>query len=327
MQSTIQSIKNTDLKVSSIAYGTGSLGLNMTQKDANILLDTYFELGGNQIDTAKIYSDWVSGEPARSEKTIGRWLKEKGGRNKIVIGTKGAHPFIDSMSVPRFTNAEISGDLDESLANLNTDYIDLYWLHRDNEARTVEEILELLESFVKQGKIRYYGCSNWKTARMQEARQIALDKGYKGFVANQTEWSCAKINNAPDADTTMTKMDNEMLTFHKNSGWAAYAYTSQAQGLYQKVQKMSFEKMDEGLQKKYLNDANKEIYHVMKEYQQLENMSVESFILSYFHSQDTITRAIPIFGTIDKKHLEQIMKCEVVHFTEEQMNQLNHLVF
>lgn len=103
-----------------------NFGTVMDSKASKHQLDIFFELGGNFIDTAHVYGDWVPGPKGRSEKIIGEWLKETGHRHDVIISTKGAHPVLSDMS-SRINPVEIKKDINESLEYLNTDYIDLYF--------------------------------------------------------------------------------------------------------------------------------------------------------------------------------------------------------
>ena len=91
----------------------------------------------------------------------------------MIIATKGAHPLLSSMNVPRCTPEEIVHDIEQSLGHLQCDVIDLYWLHRDDPTRPTGEIIETLAGQVKAGKIRYYGCSNWRVERIAAANAYA----------------------------------------------------------------------------------------------------------------------------------------------------------
>ena len=125
-------LTNTQISVSPLCIGTVSYGTSIDSKDAKSQLDRFVELGGNFIDTAHVYGDWVPGPRGKSERIIGEWLNETGLCHDIIISTKGAHHDISNPSISRVTPEDIEKDLDESLEFLNTDYIDLYFLHRDN---------------------------------------------------------------------------------------------------------------------------------------------------------------------------------------------------
>src|SRR2546426_539997 len=125
-------LPSTDFSVSAVCLGGMTFGHPLDEKATFTLLDRFVDHGGNFIDTARIYSDWVPGEKRRSERVLGDWLTARGNRSHVVISTKGAHPFIESLTVPRTSAAEIRDDLEGSLKRLRTDVIDLYWLHRDD---------------------------------------------------------------------------------------------------------------------------------------------------------------------------------------------------
>ena len=166
-------IPNTDLKVSALCLGAGGLGTRVSPKDSLRLLDEFVQQGGNFLDTAHIYAAWVPGGEGVSERVIGHWLRTRRIREDIIVGTKGGHPHLYSMDVPRLSPAEIAQDLQESLERLHVDTIDLYWLHRDDPNRPVAELIETLTEAVRQNKIRYFGFSNWTVGRMRAALDYA----------------------------------------------------------------------------------------------------------------------------------------------------------
>ena len=190
-------IAKTDLLASPLALGTDYFGTTVSRDVCMELMDHYLEAGGNVIDTAEAYACWIPGGEHQSEKVIGEWLRERGVRDQIVLSTKGAHPKLESMDVPRLSKAELQADLDSSLQRLGVECIDLYWLHRDSPGYPVEEILQSLEGFRKAGKIKHAGFSNWRQSRAEEARLAAERLGVEGFVASQNMWSLARARCLP----------------------------------------------------------------------------------------------------------------------------------
>ena len=219
------------LRVSPVGLGAAFFGTNLSEADSLAQLDRYAEVG-NLIDTARVYGDWEPGARGRSESIIGRWLASRGNRDRVVISTKGAHPRLERMDVPRVSPEDIRSDLELSLRALGTDYIDLYFLHRDDPARPVGEILECLEALRRAGSLRWYGCSNWRLSRIIEAREYALAHGLSGFVCNQLMWSLAVPDPRRIADKTLVGMDAETYAFHRQTGMAAMAYMSIAGGYF-----------------------------------------------------------------------------------------------
>src|SRR5947209_8447254 len=182
-------IPNTSLSPSTICLGTALFGTDVDEVTAFELLDTFFEHGGTFLDTAHAYGEWVPGGIGQSERTLGKWLKERGLRQQVLVATKGAQPYEATPHLPRLSHDDIVSDLDDSLRCLQIDTIDLYWLHRDDPTRPVADILATLNEQVAQGKIRYFGCSNWRLPRIQEAMQYAAQQQSTGFVGNQLMWS------------------------------------------------------------------------------------------------------------------------------------------
>lgn len=194
------------------------------------LMDRFLVRGGNFLDTARVYSDWVPGERSRSEKLIGQWLRSRKNRSRIVLATKGAHPELQTMHIPRLSREDITYDVEQSLRHLQTDYIDLYWLHRDDPQRPVEDIIDTMNALVQKGKIRYFGCSNWRSKRVEAAQQYSVSKGLQGFAASQTKWSLASYSEG--SDPTLVTLDKNELAYHERTGMPSIPYNSQASGFF-----------------------------------------------------------------------------------------------
>lgn len=302
------SIQNTTLKVSALCLGTGGYGTAQDVDKSFSLMDRFCERGGNFLDTANIYGKWVPDGKNHSEITIGKWLKARGGRDKLVIGTKGAHPQLATMDVQRLSRDEILTDLEESLCSLQTDYIDLYWLHRDDPQRPVGDILETLNSQVKAGKIRYFGCSNWTAARIKEAEAWAAQEGVPGFVANQMMWSFAVPNTRELEPNHLTAMDRETFTLHQKSGMAAIPYSSQANGLFSKALREGFWELPESemLKRNYYNNETLNRLERVRKLSKERGGSGNRVALAYLLNQPFTT--IPIIGPGSLEHLEESLQ-------------------
>ncbi len=227
-----KTITGTDLAASVISLGTADLGAAVPEKDSEELLNLYTDRGGNFLDTAEVYANWLPIEPSSSERFLGKWMKSRGNRNDLIVATKGGHPLLKTMTIPRINPADITADLEGSLRRLGVDHIDLYYLHRDDPNVPVETIVETLERFAREGKIRYYGCSNWTIARVEQANEYARGKGYAGFVAVQNLWNLAEVNPGSIQDPTQVVTDREFVEWHRRTGTAAIPYSSQANGFF-----------------------------------------------------------------------------------------------
>jgi aryl-alcohol dehydrogenase-like predicted oxidoreductase len=307
------------LKVSSISLGSALFGKTISKKEAFELMDIFQEQGGNFIDTAHIYSDWLPGDKSISEKTIGQWLKEKNNRNKLVIGTKGAHPDFSNMYVSRLSKAAVASDLEGSLRALQTDYIDLYWLHRDDEKRPVAEILEYLNEFVKAGKILSFGCSNWKAGRIAEALEYAEKNGMKAFVGNQNMWSYAEPNLDNFPDKTLVAMNEETRKLHLTTGLAAIPFSSQANGFFSKLEENN---MSEQVGKLYYNEENAARFERAKKVSKNLGINISDVVLGYLISQPFVT--IPVVGCRTKLQLEDSLKASDLNFDKATLQYLEN---
>ena len=311
-----RTIADTDLSVSSICMGSTGIGSTIDRDSSFRLLDLFTEQGGTFIDTAAVYANWLPGERNVSEKTIGRWLKQSSHRKQMVIATKGAHPDLESMHVPRMSRSEIESDLDESLRNLGVDVIDLYYLHRDDRSQPVETILSILVDQVKAGKIRHFGCSNWQADRIRTAQEVAADQNMEGFVADQVRWSLAVTDPSKVADRTTVTMDQDLFYLHQESSMAAVAYSSQAGGLFQK--------MANG---QTINDDSYPVADNQNRLSRIQTLAeqtgftVSQIVLGYLQSQPFVT--IPIIGSRTPHQLMDSLTAAYVQLTPEQMAFLN----
>lgn len=255
-----KAIPGTDLSASVICLGTSHIGSPLGEQESSDLLAAYLDRGGNFLDTAEVYANWLPIEPSSSERYLGQWMKAQGNRSRIVLATKGGHPRLDQPEASRINAEAIHFDLEGSLRRLQTDYIDLYYLHRDDPAIPVEVLIETLESHVRIGNIRYYGCSNWTLARIKEANQYAASQGYTGFVAVQNLWNLGQVNEGSITDPTMVITDQEMVQWHEQTQLAAIPYSSQANGYFSgKYRDAEAVKLAEGsgAVRIYHNDTNR----------------------------------------------------------------------
>jgi aryl-alcohol dehydrogenase-like predicted oxidoreductase len=309
-------IPGTDLVTSNICLGTGSMGSGLSREESFRLLDAFYAQGGNFLDSAKVYADWLPIERSISERTIGAWMRARNNRGEIVVGTKGAHPDLSTMHIQRLSPEEIISDLDASLAHLDSDYIDFYWLHRDDPQRPVSEILDTLNRQVQAGKIRYFGCSNWRVARIKEAQNYAQIHHLMGFSGNQMFWSLAKVDMDAVPDKTLVAMDAETWEYHRETDLAAIPYSSQAGGLFNKMANGSLVNMNPGIKSMYPQKENETRLSRINQIMQESNLTITQVVLGYLVSQPFPT--IPIVGCHTQAQLDDSISASNVILTETQ---------
>jgi aryl-alcohol dehydrogenase-like predicted oxidoreductase len=300
-----KTLPGTDLDVSAICLGTAELGTVVDEPRAFRLLDVFLNHGGTFLDTASVYADWIPGERSMSEKTLGRWMKLRRNRQRVVVATKGAHPDLSSMDVSRLSPAEIVADLEASLRHLQVDVIDLYYLHRDDPVRPVGEILETLRDQVVAGKLRYFACSNWSAPRIQAAMDYAAAYGFQGFVADQMLWNLAVIDEGAIADKTTVMMNKPLRQLHVTSGMAAIPYSSQAGGLFQKMAAGRLDAMNPGVNRMYPLAENRQRFNRIQHLAAETGLSVTQLALGYLLSQPFVT--VPVVGCKTMPHLHDTM--------------------
>ncbi|MHB1357862.1 MAG: aldo/keto reductase [Anaerolineae bacterium] len=248
------------LSPSLVCLGGGPLGSAIPRESAFELLDAFAAAGGNWVDTAHVYAAWLPDGGGLSERTIGAWIKSRGVRQSFMVGTKGAHPLLSTMEISRLRPADITQDLNESLERLQSDYIDMYWLHRDDPSIPVGEILGILHEHLAAGRIRALGASNWTVARLQEASEYAARHHVVSFCASQIGWSLAQPNPVKSVYAGTLNMDISTMAYHLDSKLPVVAYSSQAGGFfggkYSRASANDPVMAKSGIARNYFNDIN-----------------------------------------------------------------------
>ncbi len=249
---------NTTIDYSKLMYGTSYLGYD-DPAFAYEQLDRYVALGGRTIDTARVYSLFQPGDTRPAERAIGEWLQKTGLRDQLQISTKGGHPDILNMSVSRLSKKDLTEDLTTSLTELKTDVVDIYWVHRDDEALAVGPIMETLHSFVKQGLVRQLGASNWTAKRIKEANDYANAQGLTPFAATQLQWSYAVATPTDMGDETLVCMNPEEHQAYQQMGLPVFAYEAQAKGFFSKLATLPEAELPPKVLARFLNERNRHI--------------------------------------------------------------------
>ncbi len=176
------------LEVAPLALGGNVFGWTADEAMSFKLLDAFVAHGFNLIDTANNYSRWVPGhQGGESEIIIGKWLKQRGARDKVIIATKvGMEMGPDQKGLAK---AYVLREVEESLKRLQTDYIDLYQSHTDDATTPLEETLETYGQLVKQGKVRAIGASNYGAARLAQALEVSARHGYPSYQSLQPHYN------------------------------------------------------------------------------------------------------------------------------------------
>ncbi|SCY95062.1 aldo/keto reductase [Microvirga guangxiensis] len=176
-----------NLQVPPLCIGGNVFGWTADESTSFALLDAFFDAGLTFIDTADVYSKWVPGHTGgESETIIGKWMKARGNRDRLVIATKVGQemPYGKGLSKPHIRMA-----VEESLKRLQTDYIDLYQSHIDDAGAPLEETLHAYAELIQAGKVRFIGASNYNAERLSEALDISARNGLPRYESLQPEYN------------------------------------------------------------------------------------------------------------------------------------------
>lgn len=305
-----------DKKLSRLVIGT--LGKTVEQVEEHCkFLDEAFELGYTTIDTAAAYG---------SEPTIGEWMKRRNNREDVLIITKCAHP---SRERTRVTPYDIEADLEDSLVNLKTDYIDLFLLHRDDESKPVSMIVDLLNRFCKEGKIRAFGGSNWTAKRIEEANAYAASKGLKGFVATSPNYSLAEQIAEPWAPGCITisgAKEAEQRKYYAKTKMPVLAYSSLARGLFSgRMSREQFlnrpEEINEPCRIGYCCDANFTRLERAEELAKKYQVTVPQIALAFILNSDL--NVYPIVGAMNRIEMQDNIDALKIKLSKEEWEYLD----
>jgi len=184
---------NSGLKVSPLCLGTMQFGWTADEAASFAVLDAFFEAGGNFIDTADAYSGWIEGNSGgESETIIGKWLKSRGNRYRMVVATKFNGRLWEGPNGDGLSRGHVMKAVEDSLRRLQTDYIDLYQTHWPHLDTPQEETLRALDDLVKAGKVRYLGCSNEPAWRLTKAMWISDKYNLNRFISSQPPYSLVR---------------------------------------------------------------------------------------------------------------------------------------
>jgi len=184
----LRSFGRSGLQVSPLCFGGNVFGWTADEATSSALLDRFVEAGGNFIDSANVYSRWVPGhQGGESESVIGRWLKQRGGRDRVVIATKVG---LDMPGLGAgLTPAQIERSVEDSLRRLQTDHIDLYYAHSDDANTPLRDTLEVFDRLVKSGKVRAIAASNYSAQRLEEALAVSEREGFARYEGLQPRYN------------------------------------------------------------------------------------------------------------------------------------------
>lgn len=303
----------TALEVPSIIFGGNVFGWTIDEKESFRILDKLFEKGFNMIDTADSYSHWAKGNSGgESEAIIGKWMKERGNRDKMVIATKvGSNPGKDGRDISKEYILQAAED---SLRRLQTNYIDLYFTHWDDDKTPVEETLEAYQKLIDEGKIRYIGSSNISNERLKASLEASEKNDLPKYEVSQPEYSLMERG----------KFEGELHDICLRNNMGVTSYFSLASGFL--TGKYSSEEDIEGRDREkflqeYFNEKGQEVLRALKVVAAHHNISQAAVALRWVMQRPGITA--PIASATRPEHLNSFEEAININLTPEEMEKLN----
>ena len=302
-------IPQTDLVVHPLCLGSNIFGSNADEAQSHAVMDAYSSHAGNFIDTADMYNQWVEGHVGgESETVIGSWMKKRNNRQSIVIATK-----VSKMDTrPGLSAKNIFAACEESLNRLQTDYIDLYYSHSDDETVSLEETLGAYAQLIAQGKVRYIAASNFTPARLRESIKFSEDNNIPAYVATQD------LYNLVDRKT----YEGEMSQAVADLGISNIPFYGIARGFLSGKYRPGVTEVDSKRAagaREYATDKNYAVLTVMDEVAKNHNVSLSAVALAWLRAQSSVS--VPIASARTVEQVEEIV--QVVELSVEEVEKLN----
>ena len=304
-------IGNTDLEVSRINFGGNVFGWTLDEKQSFEILDAFTDAGFNFIDTADTYSWWVNGVGGQSETIIGKWMKERGNRDQIVLATKVGS---ETKEHPNdISKKHILKSVDESLQRLQTDYIDLYYTHFDDDVTPVEETLSAYDEIIKAGKVRHIAASNLSPERLLESLKVSEVNNLPKYVALQPHY------NLVEREGYETKYAGVV----EEHGLSVMTYFSLASGFltgkYRSEDDLN-KSVRGGSVKQYLTPKGMEIIKALDTVSEKHNSKPATVALAWLMAQPHV--AAPIVSATSKAQLQTLFDAPKLNLDAEDLELL-----
>ena len=292
-----------------VVLGGNTFGWTSDTAESFAVLDAFIEAGGRSIDTADVYSAWVPGNSGGdSERIIGEWLTARGRRDQVVIATKVA--MLKARS--GLSGANIRAAVDESLARLKTDYIDLYYAHNDDLDVAQEEYVAAFGALVAQGKVREVGASNFTPERLRSAVEIASATSTTAFTVSQDRYNLVERGLESGLAPTLIEL-----------GIVELPYSSLASGFLTGKYRpgVTVDSARAGGAGKYLEaSANVTLLKTLDDVAAAHGVSVSAVSLAWLRQQSVVAAPIASARTIEQ--LRSLVESFTLTLTDDELARL-----
>ncbi|SDE27621.1 aldo/keto reductase [Pedobacter soli] len=301
-----------DLNIAPIVFGGNVFGWTIDEAKSFEILDHFIENGFNCIDTADVYSRWVPGNKGgESETIIGNWLKKHNKRHDVIIATKVGSDMGQGKSLKR---DYIINQVEHSLNRLQTDYIDLYFSHYDDENTPVEETLRAYDELIKAGKVRWIGASNFSANRLKESLIFSNEHNLPRYEVYQPGYNLY--------DREGFEAEHEKICLEHNLGVVTYYALASGflSGKYRSEADLSKSQRGSGA-KKYLNDRGFKILAALDQVAETHGVEQASVALAWLMYHPSVTA--PIASVTDLNQLKSFTEAANLKLSAEDISLLD----
>ena len=311
-----RSLGSSEVLVPPFVFGGNVFGWGVDEQQAFKLLDLLLEKGVDTIDTADIYSYWAGGSGGESETIIGKWMRARGNREQVIIHTKGGAPDAPG----EFAHADLSAAyltkaVEGSLRRLGTDYIDLYYVHFDDNKTPPEETLGAFQKLIEQGKIRAIGASNYGPERLRQALAVADENNLPRYACLQTHY------NLYERSEYETQLEELCLS----EGLGVLSYYSLASGFlsgkYRSEADLDKSAARGSSAAQYLNPRGLRILNVLDEVADKYGATQAQIALAWIMARPGFTAAIASSTKIEQ--LNELLQATAIDLDNESIAELN----
>jgi len=303
----LRKLGRSTLEIFPLSLGTNVLGRAIDEPTAFVVLDAYVEAGGNCIDTADVYS------VGESELILGRWMKTRGNRDRVIIATKlGSQMGPGKQGLSR---RYIFEAVEASLKRLQTDYIDLYQAHRDDANTPLEETLQAFDELVRQGKVHVIGASNYSAARLAEALQVSQEHGYVRYESLQPLYNLI--------DREAYERELELLCRERELGVITYFSLARGflTGKYQPNKALPQSIRAQGVQDRYMNEQGFRILAEVERVASRYHATPAQVALAWIIARPGVTA--PIASATSVQQVRELLGAVELKLDDEAITALN----
>ena len=319
----IKRLGRTGLKVSEICLGTMTFGNQCDEATSFAIMDRAWEAGVFFFDTADVYPLGATPETRGSTETIvGKWIKERGRRDDIVLATKCRGAMGDGPNQSGLSRKYIASAIDASLRRLGVDYVDLYQVHSPDLETPIEETMDALNDLVKAGKVRYVGCSNYQAYQLSKALWVSDKQGLARFESDQ-----------PRYNMLYREIENEIIPLCEAEDVGLIVYNPLAGGFltgrYQPGQsiqagtRFSLNNAGKLYQGRYWQDAQFEAVEELKQFFQPRERSLAQVALAWVLHQPAVTSAI--VGASRPEQLDDSLPATELQLDQAELDECNEI--